>query len=476
MNADESEAVIDCLRRTGHSVWYDDGVDPGVSWDDYIAERIENCRCFVAYVTEAYTGSANCIDEISYARDKGKEIVLIHVADAEFPRGLQMRLSGAEHFRISDYTNSSSFYKALFDIEGISACRTGNAVPNVPKRPEKKGRRSSAKRSAGRKIPVLPVVLVLLSIIFPIVASYSDITEDTPSSQGVRCTIGEMHFNLPDDSYVQETDHNVVFSNYEGLHISAREEGEDLLKPEEFIELLWYNGEGNKYVLAAAQAASFSNDEFEEAADTATIDKLSTYQGFQIGSVSGRYGVRKIDGSVNTEIQCLNDGILYSIGFLNTELDDDEISAIIDSIDFDAVLRDQIVYCGDIILRVPGNYYEAEYEWDDERLDSHAYMLRTDTVKEILVCYYDSVSGRGASELAGVYADYYNTVITERDENFGKSYLLEIVYEENGAEYSEVMALFEISGKTYVVELISSQPDITIDSMDEMLSTIEINE
>ena len=166
MNADESEAVIDCLRRTGHSVWYDDGVDPGVSWDDYIAERIENCRCFVAYVTEAYTGSANCIDEISYARDKGKEIVLIHVADAEFPRGLQMRLSGAEHFRISDYTNSSSFYKALFDIEGISACRTGNAVPNVPKRPEKKGRRSSAKRSAGRKIPVLPVVLVLLSIIF----------------------------------------------------------------------------------------------------------------------------------------------------------------------------------------------------------------------------------------------------------------------------------------------------------------------
>lgn len=475
MNADEAKTVIDSLREAGHSVWYDDGVDPGVSWDDYIAERIEYCRCFTAYVTEAYTSSVNCIDEISYARDKGKEIVLIHAEDAEFPRGLQMRLSGAEHFRMHDYNNNSLFYKALFDTEGVRACRTGNTSPEVPPRPEKKRRRSSAKRSERRKIPVLPIVLILGLILFSII-SYHEINEDILASQGTQCTICEMNFTLPDDSYVQETDSNKVFSNYEELIIPARTRGEGVLEPEDFIELQWYNGQGNKYLLAAALAASFSNDEFEEAADMITLDKTGMFHEFQIGSVSGRYGTVKISGFTNTEIQCLNNGIFYNIEFLNTELEDDEINAFIESIDFNAVLEDQTVYCGDISLTVPGNYYEAAHEWDDGRQDPHLYMCNAGSLREVIAYYYDGESGRSAPDLAGAYADYYNTVVTERDESFGKSYFLELVYEENGAEYSEVMALFEISGKTYVVELISDQPDITIDSMEDIVSTIEVSE
>lgn len=474
MNADEAKTVIDSLREAGHSVWYDDGVDPGVSWDDYIAERIEYCRCFTAYVTAEYACSANCIDEISYARDNGKKIVLIYAEDAEFPRGLQMRLSAAERLRTSDYNSSSSFYKVLFDIEGVSACRTGNTVPDVPPRPKKK-RRASSKRSVGRKIPVLPIVLILLLIAFIIVA-INKVNGDSTSSQGVRCTICEMNFTLPDDSYIQETDRKTAFSNYEKLHIPARERGEGVLKPEDFIELQWYNGQGNKYLLAAAQAASFSNDEFEEAADMITLDKIGIFHEFQIGSVSGRYGIVKISGFTNTDIQCLNNGVFYNIEFLNTELEDDEINAFIESIDFNAVLDDQTVYCGDISLTVPGNYYEAAHEWDDGRQDPHLYMCNVGSLREVIAYYYDSESGRSAPDLAGAYADYYKTDITERDKGFGKSYFLELVYEENGAEYSEVMALFEISGKTYVVELISDQPDITIDSMEDIVSTIEVSE
>lgn len=477
LNAKEAKAVIGSLRGAGHSVWYDDGVAPGFSWDDYIAEHIEHCRCFLAYVTEAYKNSANCIDEISYARDKGKEIVLIYAEDAEnadFPKGLQMRLSAAKILRTSDHDNSASFYKALFETGGISASRTGDTVPNIPPQPEKKRKRSSRKKSAGKKIPLLPIALILVSIAFSKII-YNDIPDDTPSSQGVRCTIGEMDFTLPDDSYVKESDREKVFSNYRQLHIPARERGEEVMDPEDYIDIQWYNGQGNKYVMVTAQPASFSNDEFEAATDMIVLDKVGEYKEFRVGSAAGRYGIEKFDSFTNTVFQCLNNGIFYYIGFLNTELKDDEISAVIDSIDFYADLDDQTISCGDISLKIPGNYYEAESGWDDGRQDPHAYVFRTDTLKAINVCYYDSVPGRSASELAELYADYYGTDPVERDESFGKCHFLELVYEDNGTEYSEVMAMFEISGKTYAVELISDQPDITITRLEDILSTIEIS-
>lgn len=483
MNAAEAKSIIDSLQRAGHSVWYDDGVVPGVSWDDYIAEHIEYCRCFVAYVTEAYKSSSNCFDEINYARDNGKEIVLIYAEDVEnvdFPKGLQMRLSSAKILRVSDYDNSynsPSFFKALFDIEGISASRTGNAVPDVPLRPKKK-KRVSSKKSGRRKIPVLLIAFILVIFLF-VLGMMHIIDEDTSLSQGKQCTIWEMNYTLPDDGYVQETEHEEAFSNYSKLNIPARERGEEVLEPEDFIDLQWYYGQGNKNVLITAQAASFSNDEFEEAVDTIMLDKVDTIKKFQVGSVNGRCCSESFGFNntyINTSIQCLNNGVFYNIVFLNTELDEDEINTFIESIDFDAVLDSHTINCGDITLTLPGNYYEVAHEGDDSEQDSRIYMYYTDAVKQVIINYYDSASVGNASEIAEVYADYVKTNITERDESFGKCYCLEFVFEENSIEYSEVAAVFDVSGKTYLVELLSGKPDITIGSIEKILSTIEMNE
>lgn len=473
-NADEAKAVIDSLRRTGYSIWYDDGVDPGVSWDDYIAERIECCRCFAAYVTEAYIGSANCIDEISYARDNGKEIVLIYAENAAMPKGLQMRLSSARVIRVSEYQNSTAFYEDLSDIEGVRTCRTGHVVPDVPPRPEKHRRRRSAKRASERKIPVMPVILIVL-----LIASFFSvykIMEAEDTSTGSRCTIGEMHFDLPDGSYEKETSREKTFDNYENLMIPARSRGEEVLKSEDYIDLQWYNGQDNKFVLVSAQAAFFSNDEFDDAVEAIMLDKIGTYKQFRVGTVNGRYGVVRIEEFTNTNIQCLNNGIFYTISFLNTELEDDEINAVIDSIDFEAELKGQEVYCGDISLTIPGNYYAVEEDWNGTELDPHAYMIRTDKTREVLVFYSDTASHGSASELTGVYADLYKADITESDESFGKCHYIDLVKADSGTDYPEIIALFEISGKIYTVEFLSDKRDITIDDIKKIVSTVEVHE
>lgn len=80
-----------CQRR--FRVWYDEGIDPGTEWDDYIAEHVYKCGCMIAFLSANYVASDNCRDELNFARDLQKERLLIYLEETTLPMGMAMRLN-----------------------------------------------------------------------------------------------------------------------------------------------------------------------------------------------------------------------------------------------------------------------------------------------------------------------------------------------------------------------------------------------
>lgn len=91
----DADAVFEELKKfkgEGYNIWYDQGIDVGVDWDDAIAEALEGCALFVCFISKNSLASDNVINEIKFADDENKDIVLIYFEDIQLKGGLKLRL------------------------------------------------------------------------------------------------------------------------------------------------------------------------------------------------------------------------------------------------------------------------------------------------------------------------------------------------------------------------------------------------
>ena len=116
--------IICELQKNGFRVWYDEGIDPASEWDENIAGHINKCSYFIAFLSANYVASQNCRDEVSYARDLGKERLLVYLEDTKLPAGMAMRLMRLQAIHKYKYKTSAEFYEKLFSAKGINV--TGN--------------------------------------------------------------------------------------------------------------------------------------------------------------------------------------------------------------------------------------------------------------------------------------------------------------------------------------------------------------
>ena len=151
-NADRATAIIRSLNRSGYRVWYDEGLIPGREWDENIARIIMRCGYFVALITREYLASSNCKDELNYARDKNKPILLIYLDEVELPAGMELRLGRLFAVHYSQYPATEEFYRKVFSADGLDRC-SRRAVPAVSGTASA-ARSSSAPRSSSGSRPV----------------------------------------------------------------------------------------------------------------------------------------------------------------------------------------------------------------------------------------------------------------------------------------------------------------------------------
>lgn len=114
--------IIRELQKRGYRIWFDEGIDPGTEWDEYIAGYIAASSYMLAFLSENYFGSSNCKDELSFARDMDKPLLLIYIKDDELPAGMQLRLNRIQAIHWYSYEDKQQFYKKVDAAAGIGKC------------------------------------------------------------------------------------------------------------------------------------------------------------------------------------------------------------------------------------------------------------------------------------------------------------------------------------------------------------------
>lgn len=110
-DSDSVHPLIKRLISEGYEVWYDEGIDPGTEWDENIAMHLKECSGIIAFISNNYVESENCRDELNYARDLGKERLLIYLESVELPAGMAMRLNRIQAIHKYKYKSDDAFYR-----------------------------------------------------------------------------------------------------------------------------------------------------------------------------------------------------------------------------------------------------------------------------------------------------------------------------------------------------------------------------
>ena len=121
--------IIEGLQRRGVRVWYDGGIEPGRHWDEEIFRHLDGSSHILAFVTENFLRSENCMDEIHFAKENKKGPMMLYLDSLELPRMLQYRYGRLQAMILPQFDSTEAFLDALCRAKNIEDCR-GNGSQN----------------------------------------------------------------------------------------------------------------------------------------------------------------------------------------------------------------------------------------------------------------------------------------------------------------------------------------------------------
>lgn len=120
---DAALPIVGYLQRRGYNVWFDEGITPGKDWAQVLGSRIENCTCFLVFVSARSIASPECEKEVKYAFELDKPMVSVFLepidATTDVARQLLKR-QGIEKFKLE---SESAFYLKLLEHDLFEPCR-----------------------------------------------------------------------------------------------------------------------------------------------------------------------------------------------------------------------------------------------------------------------------------------------------------------------------------------------------------------
>jgi formylglycine-generating enzyme required for sulfatase activity len=114
-HADSERVFVEMerLNTAGFRLYYDEGIHPGQSWQEELAEAIEGCSIFIIFVTAGAVVSRNCVRELDFALNRECEILAVHLDDVVLPPGLQLALGDRQAIIRSNHDQAK--YESLLD-------------------------------------------------------------------------------------------------------------------------------------------------------------------------------------------------------------------------------------------------------------------------------------------------------------------------------------------------------------------------
>ena len=101
--------LVEQLNERGYRIWYDEGIEPGSEWPEYIANHLLGAEMVLSVLTPSAVNSVNCRREINFALSKNKPVLTIYMEDIELPVGLELQLSSQQSVLYYTYDSEERF-------------------------------------------------------------------------------------------------------------------------------------------------------------------------------------------------------------------------------------------------------------------------------------------------------------------------------------------------------------------------------
>ena len=122
-DADEVKRAVAALVANGIRVWYDDGSSAGAEWVEERASRLQNAKAVVVFMSDNAKDSKDVRNEISFAAELRKEMVIAYLGAVELAPGMRMRLSTRESIHKDYFESENDFIKELCSSEAVASCK-----------------------------------------------------------------------------------------------------------------------------------------------------------------------------------------------------------------------------------------------------------------------------------------------------------------------------------------------------------------
>ncbi len=95
-NAGAVYPQIQRLHEGGVRIWYDEGISPGTRWSDELARALGKASLVLFFCTPESIKSQHCQDEVNFALDEKRPLLVIQDGAVELPPGLRLRLGSQQ--------------------------------------------------------------------------------------------------------------------------------------------------------------------------------------------------------------------------------------------------------------------------------------------------------------------------------------------------------------------------------------------
>lgn len=115
--------IIDVLNERGFRVWYDAGIEAGTEWPEYIEEHLKKAAVVLAFMTPNAVASKNCRNEINFALELDKDILVVYLEDTSLQKGMRLQLNSTQSLFRKNHFSGETFIRELLNARILRNCR-----------------------------------------------------------------------------------------------------------------------------------------------------------------------------------------------------------------------------------------------------------------------------------------------------------------------------------------------------------------
>ena len=97
VNSDRVYPIVEQLMQRGIRLWYDDGIEAGSDFREFIAEKIRDSWQVLLFASHESIQPGFVRNEINYALHCGKPILRVNLDDVELTPGMELSLGGMQY-------------------------------------------------------------------------------------------------------------------------------------------------------------------------------------------------------------------------------------------------------------------------------------------------------------------------------------------------------------------------------------------